>query len=136
MPRSATAGPGRRPDRPQPTPKMAAPRTSGRSIAVGVPCTKAGARRGRRSTRVEAEAEEGDDQPAAHDEGEAGVPAAGRNGGKVEEVLDLLRVGHARDGEPDAEDDPGAERGEESGEGPWHQATCLTMKTGDNRRRP
>ena len=93
------------------------------------PCRNAGAASGRRQHPVEAKADEGDDQAAAHDEGEARIPSARGNGGEVEEILDLLRIGHARECQAEAEDHAGEKRGEEAGSGARHQTTCLAMKT-------
>src|SRR5919205_3647684 len=65
----------------------------------------------------------GDEQRAAHNEGEGGVPASGH----VEETYDFGRVHHPRDGEPEAEDETAAKGGENPAYG--HQRTCPVRKT-------
>ena len=79
--------------------------TSGRSIVVIGSGIKASAANGLRSTRSRRRPKKATTEAAEHDEGEARVPSALRNRRDVKEILDLLRVGHARDGEADAEDD-------------------------------
>ena len=77
-PRLAMAGPGQSPERPQPTPKMAAPSTSGRSIseASGRARNAAPPAEPAPEHAVEPQTEEGDDGGAGHDENQAGIPSA------------------------------------------------------------
>src|SRR5215207_11283205 len=65
----------------------------------------------------------GDEQRAAHDEGEGGVPTPGY----VEESYDFGRVHHPRDGEPEAEDDAATKSRENPKNG--HQKACPVRKT-------
>src|SRR5690606_16574965 len=66
----------------------------------------------------------GDDDRAAHDEGEAGVPGAR----EVEEVEDLGRVGHAGHDQPESEDEPAGEAVEDERHG-YPPMTCRSTKT-------
>jgi hypothetical protein len=127
--RSAMAGPGQKPASPQPTPKTAAPATSGRSIRPARLDEGRGRdRRGHAQQAVESQSDDTDKHPAGHDEREARIPPAVRDGGDVEEVPDLGRIGHAGDREADAEQHAAGPGGEQGYRGALHRM-CLVTKT-------
>jgi hypothetical protein len=96
---AAMAGPGQKPDRPQPSPKIAAPATrrASMSVFVGQPETLGKQRLGARQHQFVAD-EGGDDGTAEHEQ-QRGIEAAG----KIEKIEHLGRVDHARDRKPGAE---------------------------------
>ena len=98
------------------------PEIDRRTMAADV----AGGRERRRHQAVEAEPDEGNGDAGAHDEGQAGVPAAVGDRRDVEEILDLLGIGHLRQGQPEAEDDAAREGSGEHADRGLHVRTCLT----------
>jgi hypothetical protein len=108
VPSAGSAPPGQKPAMPQPTPKVAEPRTRRRSITrVSGSWNRWLHRRGR-AAEDQPVAGNRDAKRAGHDEGKAWVPGAG----DVEEVQHLGRVDHPRDRDAEAEDQADDEGGE------------------------
>ena len=121
-PRLAIPGPGQRPTRPQPTPKMADQPRVDRFCRrqLDRPASKAGP-----PTGGDTEGDEGDRDRAAHDEGERGIPRAG----EVEEREHLARIDHARHAKADPEQESGEERGSEAHRSGLQARRWRTTKT-------
>src|SRR5208282_3321817 len=92
---------------------------------MGLGAAEAVVEKGSGPTARQAKAGAGDQRSPRHHEGEARIPAPG----KIEKGEDLGRVDHARDDQPQAEEEAAQEGHEHARHGAQSPARCRTTKT-------